>query len=195
MASGRACPESSWTRSVDLTALVTCTRCELSRTRQRVVVGAGPSSPWLVVIGEAPGRSEDEGGEPFIGRSGQLLFRLLAEETTLTREQCFVTNVVKCRPPENRTPTPHEIATCRPWLDEQLRMVSPRAILTLGLTASRAVFGVTDPMGSLHGRSLRLGDTPGLATYHPAAALRGGPSVVDMMRQDLRRLRPILGVA
>ena len=84
--------------------LATCKRCALSKTRTRVVIGSGPDSPSLMVIGEAPGRHEDEGGEPFIGRSGQLLFRLIEEETGLLRSDCFVTNVVKCRPPNNRTP-------------------------------------------------------------------------------------------
>jgi DNA polymerase len=145
-----------------------------------------------MVIGEAPGRSEDEGGEPFIGRSGQLLFRLLLEELGVTRSQCFVTNVVKCRPPQNRTPTLLEIKTCRPWLDEQLALVTPRAILTLGNTASRAVFGFDSPMGAVHGRVVHLGDVPGVATYHPAAALRGGSSVVQVMRGDLAVLGQLL---
>jgi uracil-DNA glycosylase family 4 len=177
---------------LDLNELVSCTRCDLSLTRQRVVVGSGPNTPQLMVIGEAPGRSEDEGGEPFIGRSGQLLFRLLQEEVGVTRSQCFVTNVVKCRPPANRTPTFLEIKTCRPWLDEQLAMITPRAILTLGNTASRAVFGFEAPMGAVHGRVVHLGAVPGLATYHPAAALRGGSSVVQVMRRDLAVLRQLL---
>lgn len=148
-----------------------------------------------MVIGEAPGRSEDEGGEPFIGRSGQLLFRLLLEEVGVSRAQCFVTNVVKCRPPANRTPTSLEISTCRAWLDEQLSVIAPTALLTLGNTASRSLWGVEEPMGRLHGRVLQLGLTPGLATYHPAAALRGGSSVVEVMRRDLRVLRELLATS
>lgn len=177
---------------IDVSELATCTRCALSLTRQRVVIGSGPTQPSLMVIGEAPGRSEDEGGEPFIGRSGQLLFRLLEEEVGVTRSQCFVTNVVKCRPPANRTPTPLEITTCRPWLDEQLSRIAPMALLTLGNTASHAVLGVDEPMGRLHGRVLHVGSTPALATYHPAAALRGGSSVVEVMRRDLKVLRQLL---
>jgi len=176
----------------DLAELPTCTRCDLARTRQRVVVGSGPLAPQLFVIGEAPGRLEDETGQPFVGRSGQLLFRLLDEEVGVTREQCFVTSVVKCRPPANRTPTRHELNTCRPWLYEQLQLITPRVVLTLGNTASAAVLGVLEPMRDLHGRVLHLGAIPALATYHPAAALRGGASVVELMRQDFRVVRQLL---
>lgn len=176
----------------DLAELPTCTRCDLSLTRRRVVVGSGPLAPQLFVIGEAPGRLEDETGEPFVGRSGQLLFRLLEEEVGVTREQCFVTSVVKCRPPANRTPTRHELTTCRPWLDEQLNAVTPRVVVTLGNTASRSVFGTLESMRDVHGRVVRLGLVPGLATYHPAAALRGGTGVVELMRQDFRVVRQLL---
>lgn len=178
-----------------LEGLLTCTRCDLAATRTRVVPGSGPERCVLMVIGEAPGRDEDEGGEPFIGRSGQLLFRLIGEEVGLQRGQCFVTNVVKCRPPGNRVPTPHEIATCRPWLEAQLAVVTPRAVLALGATAGRAVFDVRESMARAHGRVRHLGDVPGLVTYHPAAALRGGPSVVTLLRQDLSVVRALVEAA
>jgi DNA polymerase len=163
-----------------------CTRCALSETRQRVVVGTGPDDAALVVIGEAPGRSEDEGGQPFIGRSGQLLFELVADELGLTREQCYVTNVVKCRPPGNRTPRAGELAACRPWWIGQLERLSARVLVTLGNTATRAVLETTAPISSLRGRPLEAHGRVVVATFHPAAALRGGPSVVAMMRADLR---------
>jgi DNA polymerase len=105
-----------------------------------------------MVIGEAPGRHEDEGGEPFIGRSGQLLFRLIEEETGLLRSDCFVTNVVKCRPPNNRTPNKTELGACRPWLDSQFIAVAPQFVLALGNTASRTVFNHTEPIGAVHGK-------------------------------------------
>ena len=178
--------------TIDLEALSTCTRCDLSITRQRVVIGSGPAGPALMVIGEAPGRSEDEGGEPFIGRSGQLLFRLLDEEAGLSRDQCFVTNVVKCRPPNNRTPTRHELATCRPWLAEQLADVRPRVVLALGNTAARSVFGYEQGIGHTHGLVALLDSGPGLATYHPAAALRYGAAVLEVMRADLAILRSLV---
>lgn len=191
MAWARAFLASSWT-DVDLAELPTCTRCALSQTRQRVVVGSGPQPADLMIVGEAPGKTEDEGGEPFIGRSGRLLFRLVHEELGLDREQCFVTNVVKCRPPANRTPRPTEIAACRPWLDDQVAQCRPRVILALGNTAAKSVFGFDAGIGLTHGRVVALGTSRGLATYHPAAALRGGPSVVDVMRGDLRVLKELL---
>lgn len=178
--------------ALDVDALATCTRCELSLTRQRVVIGSGPSSPALMVVGEAPGRSEDEGGEPFIGRSGQLLFRLILDEVGLARSDCFVTNVVKCRPPQNRTPSPHEITTCRPWFLEQLSDVAPRVVLALGNTAARSVFGYDKGIGVTHGVVTQLDCGPGLATYHPAAALRSGAPVLEIMRSDLRILRTLV---
>jgi DNA polymerase len=177
---------------IDLAELPTCTKCALSLTRQRVVVGSGSLESVLTIVGEAPGKTEDEGGEAFIGRSGRLLFQLVNEELTMTREQCFVTNVVKCRPPANRTPRPSEIATCQPWLEEQLRVSKCRVLLALGHTAARAVLGFTEGIGVTHGRVVTLGTVQALATYHPAAALRGGPSVVDVMRRDLAVLRKLL---
>ncbi len=176
----------------DLSALASCTRCALSTTRQRVVVGSGPQGATLVVVGEAPGRSEDEGGEPFVGRSGQLLTRLIAEELHLERVDYFITNVVKCRPPANRTPTRVEIATCRPWLHEQLALFPRGVVLAVGNTAGRALFGYRDALKSVRGQVLRGELGRGVVTFHPAAALRGGPSVVEMMREDLRRLHALM---
>ncbi len=167
--------------------LLSCTRCQLAATRQRVVVGSGPTSARLLVVGEAPGRTEDEGGEPFIGASGRLLFRLLEEETGLTRADCFVTNVVKCRPPANRPPRNEEIAACAPWLEAQLAESAHRALLTVGNTAGRAVFGFTEGIASVHGQRFERDGRPGIATYHPAAALRS-TSVARDLRADLKLL-------
>jgi uracil-DNA glycosylase family 4 len=178
--------------SRDLAELPTCTRCALSETRQRVVVGSGPVAPALMVIGEAPGRDEDEGGEPFIGRSGRLLFQLILEEVGLERSQCFVTNVVKCRPPANRTPTRDELSACRPWLSEQFQVVRASLVLALGNTAARSVFGYEHGIGVTHGQVVQLGGGRGMATYHPAAALRGGANVVNVMREDLRILKSLM---
>lgn len=176
---------------VDLTELPFCQACALSATRRRVVVGSGPSVPVLMVVGEAPGRAEDEGGEPFIGRSGQLLVRLIREELELERAQYFITNAVKCRPPQNRTPRASEVATCHPWLETQIARLHPTVLLAVGNVAARAVFGFEEGISRTHGRLAHCDEIPGVATYHPAAALRGGPNVVDVMRADLRVLRSL----
>ncbi len=170
--------------------LVDCVRCRLSVARTRVVVGVGPARARLVVVGEAPGREEDEGGEPFVGRSGRLLMALL-DEIGVAREDCFITNAVKCRPPHNRTPRADEIAACRGWLDQQL-VGDGAPVLTVGAVAARAVFGERGSLASHHGRLRDLDGRAGLATYHPAAALRGGPNVVRVMREDLAVLATVV---
>lgn len=179
---------------LDLRELPTCQACALSTTRQCVVVGSGPRSPSLMVIGEAPGRSEDEGGEPFVGRSGQLLTRLIHEELGLERSHYFITNVVKCRPPQNRTPRASEVAACHGWLDTQIVTFSPTRILAVGNVAAKAVFGFREGISRTHGLVGQCHDASGVATYHPAAALRGGPNVVEVMRTDLRVLRSLGGL-
>ena len=171
-----------------------CTRCALAATRQRVVLGTGPTPASLLVVGEAPGRHEDEGGEPFIGRSGQLLTRLIAEEVGLTRDQYFITNVVKCRPPNNRPPRREEVAACAPWLEAQLALQGASVVLCVGNTAAKAVLGLREGVSTSHGRPVALGNAVGIATYHPAAALRGGPNVVAVMRADLTIVRGLLGL-
>jgi DNA polymerase len=168
-----------------------CQRCALAATRQRVVLGSGRVDAAVALVGEAPGRSEDEGGEPFIGPSGRLLFQLVESELGLTRDECFVTNVVKCRPPANRTPRRAEIEACRPWWLEQLAALRASVIVTLGNTATRAVLETTEPIGRMRGRPIALGQHTVVATYHPAAALRAGPSVVEMMREDLQIARAV----
>src|ERR1035437_6787747 len=145
-----------------------------------------------MVIGEGAAGSEGGGGAPSIGRSGRLLVRLIEEEVGLTRADCFITNVVKCRPPANRTPRREEIEACHPWLIEQLALVRPRVVLALGNTAARAVFGFSKGIGRTHGRIQSVGSAWGLATSHQAAARRGGPSVVDVLRVDLRRVKDLV---
>jgi DNA polymerase len=162
-----------------------CVRCALAQTRTQVVIGSGPTSSRLIVVGEAPGKTEDEGGAPFIGRSGQLFFSLLQEELGLTRDDCYITNVVKCRPPGNRTPTRREITACSQWLDLQRETWSHRVVVALGLTAARTLTGRQESMAALHGQVHQVDDFSVIPTYHPAAALRQGPSVVAVMRADL----------
>jgi DNA polymerase len=184
---------------VERTALA-CTRCPLAAGRTTVVFGEGDPAADLMLIGEGPGREEDLQGRPFVGRSGQLLDRLLAEEAGLRREEVYIANVVKCRPPGNRDPLPEEIAACRPYLDQQLALINPRVVVTLGNFATRLLLDTTEGITRLRGRPFPLGpDSPDrtlcFPTYHPAAALRGGGEVVARMRADFVRARVALDAA
>ena len=170
----------------------TCTACpELAATRTHVVVGARPQGARLLVVGEAPGAQEDETGEPFVGRSGQLLDRLLAEVGG-DRARTAVLNTLKCRPPGNRPPTRPETASCRPWTTAQLALIAPDVVVTLGLSATRWFLPGKEPLGTVRGR-LHDVTLPGgsgqrvLPTYHPSAALRNGPQGEPMalLREDL----------
>jgi len=163
-----------------------CTRCaELAATRTQVVIGSGPQDARLVVVGEAPGAVEDETGVPFVGRSGQLLDRLLAEAGT-SRADVAVLNTVKCRPPDNRVPSRAETANCRPWTTLQLQELSPSLIVPLGLSATSWFLGKTT-MGAARGVVHEVDGRRVLPTYHPAAALRGGPrgEAMTRLREDL----------
>ena len=159
-----------------------------------MVFGEGDPHADLMVIGEGPGREEDLQGRPFVGRSGQLLDRLLTEESGLRRGQVYIANVVKCRPPGNRDPLPDEIAACRPYLDQQVALISPRVIITLGNFATRLLLDTTEGITRLRGRAFPFGPDGAVLvpTYHPAAALRGGGEVVARMRADFVRARVAL---
>ena len=146
----------------------------------------------LVFVGEAPGRDEDLRGEPFVGRSGQLLDRLMAEELELDRSRVYIANVVKCRPPDNRDPRPDEIAACRPYLTEQLALIAPRVVVTLGNFATRLLLDTDRGITSLRGASYPMGPTVLVPTFHPAAALRGGGVVLAQMRADLVRAKRLM---
>ncbi len=175
-----------------------CTRCPLAAGRTHVVFGEGDPAAGLMVVGEGPGRDEDLQGRPFVGRSGQLLDKLLLEEAGLHRHQVYIANVVKCRPPNNRDPLPDEIAACRPYLDQQVALIHPAVVLTLGNFASRTLLGTTEGITKLRGRTYPVPGAPGVAvvpTFHPAAALRGGGEVVARMRADFVRARQTLDAA
>lgn len=171
-----------------------CVKCPLAKGRTQVVFGEGDPAAGMMVVGEGPGREEDRQGRPFVGRSGQLLDRLLREEAGLAREEVYIANVVKCRPPDNRDPRPEEIAACRPWLDEQVRLIAPRVVLTLGNFSTKLLLGTTDGIKRLRGQVYPWGDagTVLVPTFHPAAALRGGGEVVAQMRADFVRAKRAL---
>jgi uracil-DNA glycosylase len=180
-----------WPALVD--AMAGCTACALSETRQRVVAGVYPAGARMLLVGEAPGRSEDEGGLPFIGRSGRLLDELLAE-VGLDRGQIAVCNTVKCRPPDNRTPKRPELATCRPWLDRQVDVIDPDVVVTLGGTALAWALGRGVRIGDVHGTVHERAGHVVVPTYHPSAALRFGPAgaPAQALRADLRVIAGLL---
>jgi DNA polymerase len=163
-----------------------CTLCTLAVGRTSVVVSSGPSRAELMLIGEAPGAVEDTAGLPFVGRAGQLLDRLLGE-CGVHRGSVAVTNVVKCRPPGNRTPTRQEVASCRPWLSAQLELVAPRVVVSLGLTATAWFLGKGVRLAQVRGRAHPVLGHTLVPTYHPSAALRFGPAgaPVAALRADL----------
>ena len=172
-----------------------CTRCRLAVGRTQVVFGTGTPAADLLFVGEGPGAEEDRQGLPFVGRSGKLLDRLVGEELGMTRESCYIANIVKCRPPGNRDPKPDEIEACRPWLEGQLERLRPRVVVTLGNTATRTLLGTTEGVTRLRGRSYPWRDIGLGPTYHPAAVLRGGPSAMAEMRADLVRAKLALAGA
>ena len=150
----------------------TCRRCRLCEGRRSVVFGEGSPSPRLMVIGEAPGADEDASGRPFVGKAGQLLTRMLAS-IGLKRDDVYIANVLKCRPPENRPPQPDEVAACRPFLREQAALLKPELVLVLGNHAARAVLQTDRSIGSIRGRTTLSPDgLRVLPTFHPAYLLR-----------------------
>jgi uracil-DNA glycosylase family 4 len=181
---------------VEREALV-CRRCPLAESRTTVVFGEGDPMAALMVVGEGPGRDEDLQGRPFVGRSGRLLDRLLLEEIGVARSDVYICNTIKCRPPRNRDPEPAELAACRPFLDQQLGIIGPRVVLTLGRFAAQALLDTTEGIGRLRGRTYSLAGTAAVVvpTFHPAAALRGGGEVLAKMRADFVRAAQILAAA
>ena len=168
---------------------LSCTRCPLARGRTNVVFGVGNPAAELMFVGEGPGEEEDRKGEPFVGRSGQLLDRLMIQEIGLTRRECYIANVVKCRPPGNRDPEPTEIDACRPFLDAQLGLIAPRVIVTLGNFATKLLLDTTQGITRLRGREYRYGDAVLVPTLHPSAVLRGGGETEAQARADFVRAK------
>jgi DNA polymerase len=169
------------------TEAATCTRCRLAEGRNKVVFGMGAADARLMFIGEGPGAEEDKQGLPFVGRSGKLLDRLMLEELGLTRERAYIANVVKCRPPENRDPKPDEIDACRPYLTQQLDLIRPAVVVTLGRYAAQWLLETSEGITKLRGRSYPFAHGVLIPTLHPAAALRGGAEPLAQMRADLVR--------
>jgi uracil-DNA glycosylase family 4 len=170
----------------------TCTLCPLSKGRTQVVFGVGSPGADLLFVGEGPGREEDLAGEPFVGRSGKLLDRLMWEEIGLTRAECYIANVVKCRPPQNRDPAPKEIEACRPYLEEQITLIDPTVIVTLGNFATKLLLDSGRGIRELRGQVFERGRARVIPTYHPAYVLRAGGEAMAEMRADFVRAKRLV---
>jgi DNA polymerase len=166
-----------------------CVLCPLANGRTQVVFGVGNPHADVMFVGEGPGAEEDKQGKPFVGRSGQLLDRLMLQEMGLTRDDCYIGNVVKCRPPGNRDPLPDEVESCRPWLQAQLDLIAPKVVVTLGNFATKLLLDTTEGITKLRGKTYPYRDGVLVPTFHPAAVLRGGADPEAKMRSDLVRAK------
>ena len=178
---------------LDLSALIAevkvCTRCDLCKTRTQAVPGEGPSGSGIMFIGEAPGKHEDEAGRPFVGASGKFLSYLI-EKAGFMRDMVFITNIVKCRPPENRDPRPEEVAACSRYLDRQIELINPAVIVTLG-RISMAKFFAGEKISTIHGQGRMVRGKLVVAMYHPAASLHN-PSLRSTLEADFAGLKQVI---
>jgi DNA polymerase len=179
-------------RSLDAVAqlVASCTKCRLCEGRRHTVPGEGPPDARLVVVGEGPGRVEDETGRPFVGPAGELLTKILAA-IDLPRQRVFICNVVKCRPPENRVPQYDEIAACVPYLFHQLDLLKPAVIIAMGGTAAQTLLNTKQSLGALRNQVHRFRGIPVIVTYHPAALLRN-PNWKKPTWDDVRIARRLI---
>ena len=167
----------------------TCMKCPLGGTRGKFVFGVGSPTATLMLIGEAPGAEEDAQGEPFVGRAGQLLTKIL-EAINFRRQDVYICNILKCRPPENRKPAADEVKECLPYLRKQIALLRPKLIVCLGLTAVENLLGTTESLGHLRGRVLEYEGIPLMVTYHPAALLRN-PAWKRPTWEDVQAMRKL----
>jgi uracil-DNA glycosylase len=188
-------------RKLDESRVKACVACGLAKTRTKTVFGQGSAAARLVFVGEAPGHDEDEQGLAFVGKAGQLLTKMI-EAMGLTRDEVFICNILKCRPPQNRDPAPDEVSACWPYLDEQLRIINPEVIVTLGKPASQTLLRTTEGISRLRGQwhsyyvsgSPNVGPaTPLMPTYHPAYLLRS-PGEKAKTWSDLKLVLAKLGL-
>ncbi|MDP2304011.1 MAG: uracil-DNA glycosylase [Ignavibacteria bacterium] len=166
-----------------------CQKCSLGATRNKFVFGTGDSKAKVMVIGEGPGADEDAQGEPFVGRAGKLLTEIL-RAINFTREEVFIANVIKCRPPGNRTPTSEEMDTCIPYLKKQIGLIQPSLILCLGLTAAQGILKKKDSLTNLRGQIFSFENAKVMVTYHPAALLRN-PNWKRGCWEDVQKFRKL----
>ncbi len=182
-------------RSLDVLRdeVAACRLCEpLAKARTHTVFGAGPATARICFLGEAPGADEDASGEPFVGRAGQLLTKII-ESCTLSREEVYILNVLKCRPPENRRPQPDETANCRGYFEKQLEIIAPEFICCLGTTAAQALLQTDETIGALRKRWFTWGTAQVICTYHPSYLLRNPPAKREVW-DDMKLLMAKMGV-
>jgi uracil-DNA glycosylase family 4 len=170
----------------------TCTKCGLAGTRTQVVFGTGNPNADLMFIGEAPGRDEDLKGEPFVGRAGQLLTDII-KAMKLSRDDVYIANVVKCRPPDNRNPEPDELDACRPFIRQQVELIKPRVIVTLGKVALQSLTGRAHAVSAARGQWTEYQGIRVMPTYHPAYLLRT-PSAKKDVWNDMKKVMAELGI-
>jgi len=170
-----------------------CTACRLAGTRKNVVFGVGSPTADLMFVGEAPGRDEDEQGEPFVGRAGQLLTDII-KAMKLTRDDVYIANVIKCRPPENRNPEPDEVEECRPFIQRQIALVQPKVIVALGRVGLQALTGKGYAISAVRGQWLDYEGIKLMPTYHPAYLLRT-PSAKKDVWTDMKKVMSELGIS
>ncbi len=174
--------------------VVACTRCEeLARTRTQTVFGVGSPHARLVFLGEAPGADEDRQGIPFVGRAGKLLTDMIEKGMKISRDDVYIMNILRCRPPGNRNPLPVEAAACREYLDGQLEVIQPEIICCLGAVAAQNLLDTTEAIGRMRGRILDYGGIKVICTYHPAYLLRN-PSAKASTWEDLKLVMAELGM-
>lgn len=182
-----------WGKATSLDALnaaiCDCMKCPLGNTRTKFVFGVGDPRATFMIVGEAPGADEDAQGEPFVGRAGQLLNRIL-EAIHFRRDEVYICNILKCRPPGNRKPAPEEVEQCIPYLKRQIELIRPRVILCLGLTAAETLLQRNEQLGKLRGRVMEYEGTPLMVTYHPAALLRN-PEWKRPAWEDVQAIRKL----
>jgi DNA polymerase len=167
-----------------------CQRCKLARTRRTLVFGEGNSKASLMLIGEGPGYDEDVQGKPFVGRAGQLLTKIL-QAIAIQRDEVYITNIIKCRPPQNRNPEPDEIESCYPFLLKQIQAIQPRIICALGTFAAQTLLKTDDKITSLRGRTYTFSGIQIFPTYHPAYLLRN-PEKKREVWEDMKKIAKVL---
>ena len=182
-----------WEKSQSLSELekliCNCTKCNLHKGRNKFVFGSGSPDADVIVIGEGPGAEEDKQGLPFVGRAGLLLTEML-KAIKFSRDEVYIANIIKCRPPENRTPLPEEMDTCFPYLKKQIDLIKPKLILCLGLTAAKGLLKSRESLTNLRGKVFEFGEAKVMVTYHPAALLRN-PNWKRPCWEDLKMFRKL----